>query len=976
MEQEKASTKRAKAQSLQARMILTVYGIVFLIGTLLAAALTWTQFFQRVDQQSINTFYGKAEEKVEQVGVNLSNIVKCTIAASNSLNSFFSTEATLKGDMVSNGVIGGGDYHTTRVQSTSYLLDLLDKVDGDGAYYLLASDSGSYTGVWICDTTSNYAIKSRDTYELLLGSSDISKEFNLNIHQKWDLTLETEGNPDYYTMPLWAMEADPYGNLEQYGYWTIPEGDSNLTSIYYSVPLMDELNRVYGVVGIEISQDYFEKVYLSQGVWGYENSFHFLGKIQDEQLSFSENTPNLEVASQFLFNGQEIAPAKGTDLSNLYICGGNVTEELMFTADKLHLYSTNSPFLEDEWLWMSFVPSSEPYQNSMEILGIFLNSFCIAMGVGMVATLVVTRFSTRKIVGLSEYVNNLSPHQVMEFELTNLKEIDDLTAAVKMLNQKILDSSTTLDRIIKLTALNLGGYEVIPKEGTVVLTEFIRILLGISEHEQVDLDQWEDYYYQLTKQPAIDKENTYRYTANGQKLWLKIIDSEKEDGSIGMVLDVTREMEDAIEVQNQLDYDALTKLYSRAAFHREVNLLVHRDPDLVGAMLFIDLDNLKYTNDTFGHEAGDTLIKSASNIFEQFSVYGGVAARFSGDEFAIYIHGYESKEKILRIIKEKFNQFKNATIKVPDGSEQRIRFSTGVAWYPQDSQDVPQLVKLADFAMYQAKHNAKGTMREFDQKIYDETAYMMENREAINKLIEEGLVRFMFQPIVNLRTGEIFAYEALMRSTLDAFKSPLEVLKVAASQSKSGELEKMLIKKTLSTAFEQLSVIGDRKIFINSITSQIITPKEFALFRDSYGDFLHNVVIEIKEAEDDTPEMMQEKLQHFRECGMQVAIDDFKGGFSNEMSIVSVNPDLIKIDMSMGQGIAVDEGKKMLLSSIIDYSHSKNIRIIAEGIEEFEDLHQLQKLGVDYVQGYVLARPDYEFLEISQEKKDQILQGT
>ncbi|MFI3173190.1 MAG: EAL domain-containing protein, partial [Eubacteriales bacterium] len=287
--------------------------------------------------------------------------------------------------------------------------------------------------------------------------------------------------------------------------------------------------------------------------------------------------------------------------------------------------------------------------------------------------------------------------------------------------------------------------------------------------------------------------------------------------------------------------------------------------------------------------------------------------------------------------------------------------------------NIKELVKYADFAMYEAKHTVKGSMREFNRDIYAEKIYLMENREAINQLIEDRRVRFMFQPIVSAKTGEIYAYEALMRSEHSMFKSPLEILKVAATQFKLSELEDMIIRKAVETAYENRHQFGTRKIYINSIASQMISPEIYLELEEEYGEFLKQIVIEITESEDDAPEKMTEKVLAIKGYGMGLAIDDFGRGFTNELKIIAINPDVIKINMDLLHGIYEDKDKQTLCANIIAYSHSKGICIVAEGIEQVEDLKTVVELGADYLQGYYLAKPSFNPVEILEEKKEIIV---
>ena len=347
-------------------------------------------------------------------------------------------------------------------------------------------------------------------------------------------------------------------------------------------------------------------------------------------------------------------------------------------------------------------------------------------------------------------------------------------------------------------------------------------------------------------------------------------------------------------------------------------------------------------------------------------------ARLSGDEFAIYIHNILNTDAFRTTIIQRLQKFSNVVIEMPDGTDYRIRFSSGIAWYGADSINLEELIKFADFAMYESKHGIKGSTSEFNQKTYLEKKFIIDNKELINKLIEEEAVRFMYQPIVCLRTGEIAAYEALLRSQLPEFKSPLEILKVATSQYKLQALEMMLIANVLRDAYTKRAQLKDTKVFVNSIASQMIPESTFMKFKEIYGDFMHNIVVEITEEEDNTPEKMKEKIRHIRQIGMEVALDDFGSGYSNELRIISINPKFLKIDMELVQGISESKDKSVLCKNLIDYCHDRGIRVIAEGVEVKEDLEQIMLMGCDYVQGYFMARPNYEIKDIEEEKKEII----
>jgi EAL domain-containing protein (putative c-di-GMP-specific phosphodiesterase class I) len=268
-------------------------------------------------------------------------------------------------------------------------------------------------------------------------------------------------------------------------------------------------------------------------------------------------------------------------------------------------------------------------------------------------------------------------------------------------------------------------------------------------------------------------------------------------------------------------------------------------------------------------------------------------------------------------------------------------------------------LKYADFAMYEAKHKEKGTLFEFDPNDFQETYYLFENREAINLLLDEELIHFACQPIVNLKTGETFAYELLMRSLMDNFKNPMEILAVAAAQSKLYQLERLVFFKAFQMIDEYAKELGSRKIFINSIPSQILNQDDLHFLEEQYHHVFQMIVVEITE-EEQSSETMWQKANCLREKESKLAIDDFGSGYSNEVRILSVSPDIVKIDMNLIQGIHQDQDKQNRVFALVEFFHDKQVEVVAEGVETFHDLITLIQMDIDYAQGYYIGRPLYK----------------
>lgn len=356
-------------------------------------------------------------------------------------------------------------------------------------------------------------------------------------------------------------------------------------------------------------------------------------------------------------------------------------------------------------------------QNSALVKNKILGSIVITTLLALSAVFLLVYFFTRKITGLSDYVKDLSPYDNIHFSPTGMREIDDLTSAIELFNQSLMNTSRTTSKILELSLLPIGGYEVLNDSRYVILTDFLYWLLHIDSGSMISKEDWQIYRQKLMKNPVKDHPNIYVCDdeASGEPIWLRIVEAKSPIGVVGVILDVSNEFEENQRLANELDYDALTGLYTKTALEREVSQKINDRPDKIGAMIFIDLDNLKYMNDHFGHDVGDRLLIKAAEIFSYFKAYEGLVSRISGDEFAIYLHGFESCDEIREIVSGLDLYADQIRIVTADGKSRPICFSAGLAWYPEDASEVSDLLKCSDFAMYHAKKNQKGRLCDYSK---------------------------------------------------------------------------------------------------------------------------------------------------------------------------------------------------------------------------------------------------------------------
>jgi diguanylate cyclase (GGDEF)-like protein len=206
-----------------------------------------------------------------------------------------------------------------------------------------------------------------------------------------------------------------------------------------------------------------------------------------------------------------------------------------------------------------------------------------------------------------------------------------------------------------------------------------------------------------------------------QKLNNDLVNTQRQLKKINATLNRLNE-----DLNNRLVKDALTGLVSRYQFRQEIELAIYKAPDKLGIFAFIDLDDFKRINDTYGHAAGDTYLKTFASRFAQLPFAEFIGIRIAGDEFGLYVHGYQTVTE--EDIKSMWNAIAEQLIKDPidlgDAIEE-ISCSAGMAVYNRDTKNVFELIELADFAMYQAKRTGKNAYRAFDRLDYENNRYLL-----------------------------------------------------------------------------------------------------------------------------------------------------------------------------------------------------------------------------------------------------------
>ena len=571
--------------------------------------------------------------------------------------------------------------------------------------------------------------------------------------------------------------------------------------------------------------------------------------------------------------------------------------------------------------------------------------------------------TTSQISDLAGRLSVGNYNQPIRLGRTRIEEIDRLAEAIEYLSDNVAESASRLQKIISIADVGIAAFEYDTNSHTIHFMGSINEILKMPPEtcQRIPAEKIKEAVaerYTIELQVTQDEYKIYSLSHKQLDYWLSMKLLEEKDRIIGVFTDVTKEMKERRKLEYERNYDILTTLMNRRAFSEIMeNKLKHPSVMKVAALLMLDLDNLKFINDSYGHDWGDTYLKNMAESLKRIKWEKKITARLSGDEFIVLLYGADTQDELRKEFDQLYIDMNTFKMELPNGERVNVRASGGVAWYPIDSTEYSTLMRYADFAMYQVKNTSKGKYLEFNREQYERDSYLLEGGKELNRFLEERKVEYHFQPIVNAKDGSVFGYEAFIRPKTEMLKTPKELLSVARVQSKLYQIEKMTWFEVMQSYEESRETIGDVKIFVNSIPSQVLSDRDKYQFEQRYGHLISNMVIETTyRVEEDIQNSLKGSswLQRYH---VQTALDGFGSSYNNEKLLLSLSPDYIKIDRELIRNIDLDTNRQMIVGNVITYAKKNNIKVVAEGIETREELQMAICLGADYLQGYYLGIP-------------------
>ncbi len=568
----------------------------------------------------------------------------------------------------------------------------------------------------------------------------------------------------------------------------------------------------------------------------------------------------------------------------------------------------------------------------------------------------------------------------------------------KSAEDQLLRLSRRLELALEVS--RIGLFEANLDTGELFWDGQVREIYGIREDEQIGPTFWEETLHpddaaaaQHRVAKAVETRSSYSsefriIRRNDQQVriirtqgrWYR--DSVGTPRMLGVNWDVTEEVEAHRELQRakelaearNSELEAAKARIEHNALHDTLTALPNRryldqvlseraaEAEVTGgsvALLHIDLDRFKQINDTLGHIAGDAMLVHAANLLRRNLGPGDFVARVGGDEFIVvcsYGGGQNRLIELARAIVEQMRQ------PVPyQGHFCRFGASIGIAAQHGQDVDPVRLMIDADIALYRAKARGKNGFEFFSEALQAEAVHTKRLADEILQGIEQDEFLPWYQPLFDARTMELCSVEALARwqHPKEGVLPPARFLRVAEDLNVVTAIDSVILRKALDD-FAQWREAGVNvpAVSVNVSFRRLRDERLVESLRDIRFEpgtlsfeLLESIFL------DDIDDMVRWNLDRIRDLGIDLSIDDFGTGHASILSLLRLRPTRFKIDRQFLDQLTTSRSQQQLVGSLIDIGRSLNIKVVAEGVETFEQADILRGLGCDILQGYAFARP-------------------
>ena len=440
--------------------------------------------------------------------------------------------------------------------------------------------------------------------------------------------------------------------------------------------------------------------------------------------------------------------------------------------------------------------------------------------------------------------------------------------------------------------------------------------------------------------------------------------SGRPQGVALSITDITRTHRMMQQMTYQATHDMLTGLPNRSLFYERMASILRRRAEDGGmaALVYLDLDQFKKANDQLGHYGADQLLKRVGKRLLSCCGQKDVLAHFGSDKFVIGLNRVADRDGVARFAEQVHNVL--ASPFTIQGQEVYISCTMGICLFPRDGGDVDELLKNSDTAMYRAKECGRGLHRFFTRSMNDRIRERLEIEQQLRSAIDRDELRIYYQPQVRARNGRLIGAESLLRWENRKYGSisPSRFIPVAEECGLILPIGEWALRQvcTQLRAWREMNLPLIR-VAVNLSSRQFLYGNIYAIVRGLLEEselepaFLELEITESMIMED--REQAIELLGRLRELGVRISIDDFGTGYSSLSYLKNFPVDQLKIDQSFIRDIVHKPGDAAITKAIVTMGHGLGLGVIAEGVEDEEQLAILQRQNCDEIQGYLFSRP-------------------
>ncbi|HET6493159.1 MAG TPA: EAL domain-containing protein [Burkholderiales bacterium] len=428
--------------------------------------------------------------------------------------------------------------------------------------------------------------------------------------------------------------------------------------------------------------------------------------------------------------------------------------------------------------------------------------------------------------------------------------------------------------------------------------------------------------------------------------------------------DVTKQKEDELRLQFLAHHDPLTGLVNRTLFQQrcEETLLRAERKNAKAAVIFIDLDHFKTVNDSLGHAYGDDLLKQAAGRLVECVRKTDVVGRLGGDEFIVLLNEVSDSGDVALIAKKILDRL-TASFMIA-GHEIFVSASLGISWYPDDGQNAATLIQNADAAMFAAKEQGRNNYQFFSAEMNAQALEILMMASSLRLAIEREELVLEYQPRIDLRVGRVMGVEALVRWNHPNLGRimPGQFIGIAEKTGLIDPLGQWVLRKACQQMMEwRRSGLAPQRVAVNLSARQFMQPD----LTERITGILKETGLEAEALELEVTESMVMHdpqraaviLERLKDMGVAIAIDDFGTGYSSLSYLKRFPIDYIKIDQSFVRGIPLDAEDVGITNAIIAMAKTLDVKLIAEGVDNAEQLAFLKNEGCNEGQGYLISVP-------------------